>query len=79
LNTSSLKLESLFSEKSNNPNLERFKQLLRKLRYEVLNTDAKSMLFTSARPGEGKTLALISLAYSLSLNDKKILLVDTNF
>lgn len=79
LTTSSLKLESLFSERSNNPSLERFKQLLRKLRYELLNTDAKTVLFTSARPGEGKTLGLISLAYSLSLNAKKILLIDTNF
>lgn len=79
LTTSSLKLESLFSEKSNNPSLERFKQLLRKLRYELLNTNAKTVLFTSARPGEGKTLGLISLAYSLSLNDKKILLIDSNF
>lgn len=79
LTTSSLKLESLFSERSNNPSLERFKQLLRKLRYELLNTDSKTVLFTSARPGEGKTLSLISLAYSLSLNAKKVLLIDTNF
>jgi len=79
LTTSSLKLESLFSEKSNNQSLEKFKQLLRKLRYEILNTNSQRLLFTSARPGEGKTLALVSLAYSLSLNDKKILLIDTNF
>jgi succinoglycan biosynthesis transport protein ExoP len=79
LNTSSLKLESLFSEKSNNPNLERYKQLLRKLRYEILNMGSHIMLFTSARSGEGKTLTMLSLAYSLSLNDKKILLIDTNF
>ncbi len=77
--TPSLKLESLFSERSNNPSLEKFKQLLRKLRYEVANSGAQSFLITSAKPGEGKTLALISLAYSLSLNGKKILLIDTNF
>ena len=79
LTTTSLKLESLFSERSNNPSLEKFKQLLRKLRYEVANSGAQTFLVTSAKPGEGKTLSLISLAYSLSLNGKKILLIDTNF
>ncbi|MEZ4686283.1 MAG: Wzz/FepE/Etk N-terminal domain-containing protein [Bacteroidia bacterium] len=79
LNVTSLKLDQLFSDRNSNPSMEKFKQLLRKLRYEVTNTGAKKLLFTSAQSGDGKSLVLLSLAYSLSLSGKKILIVDTNF
>lgn len=79
LNVSSLKLDKLFSDRNSNPSMEKFKQLLRKLRFEITNTDARTLLFTSAQSGEGKSLVLLSLAYSLSLSGKKILIIDTNF
>jgi Mrp family chromosome partitioning ATPase/uncharacterized protein involved in exopolysaccharide biosynthesis len=79
LNVASMKLDQLFSDRNSNPSMEKFKQLLRKLRFEVTETGAKKLLFTSAQSGEGKSLVLLSLAYSLSLSGKKILIIGTNF
>ncbi|WP_185153321.1 hypothetical protein, partial [Fulvivirga lutimaris] len=56
-----------------------FRHLLRKFRYELENSEHKKFLITSARVGAGKSFVIISLAYSLSLIHKKILIVDTNF
>lgn len=79
INFIDINLESIFHNKSPNPQLETFKQLIRKIRFEIESTDAKRFLFTSTRVNEGKTFAMISLAYTLSLNNKKVLLIDTNF
>ena len=58
---------------------DRNDQLLRKIRYEIENSDAKSYLFTSMKAGEGKTFVILSLSYSLSLIGKRTLIIDTNF
>jgi succinoglycan biosynthesis transport protein ExoP len=76
---SNLDLVALFSETHNNPTLENYKQLLRKIRHELVSSNATSVLVTSSRDQVGKTSLLISLAYSLSLSDKKVLIIDTNF
>lgn len=72
-----LSLESLFN--NNNSNLALYRENLRKIRHEIECSDAKVILFSSLKPGEGKSSLMFSLAYSLSLNLKKILLIDTNF
>jgi len=74
-----INLENIFHNQTENPQLEQFKQLIRKLRFEIESTDSKRFLVTSTREKEGKTFLLISLAYSLSLNNKRVLLIDTNF
>jgi succinoglycan biosynthesis transport protein ExoP len=79
LNTSNLDLVSLFNETQKNHHLETYKQLLRKIRYELVESGAQSILVTSTKEGTGKTALLVSLAYSLSLNGKRVLLIDTNF
>jgi len=56
-----------------------FQHLLRSLRFEFESSKKKVFLFTSTKPKEGKTFAIIALSYSLSLMHKKILIVDTNF
>lgn len=56
-----------------------FREHLRKLRYEIENSNHKIYLFTSARTGEGKSTIIKALAYSLSMSQKKVLLIDTNF
>ncbi|RYF96402.1 MAG: hypothetical protein EOO00_02785 [Chitinophagaceae bacterium] len=63
--------------KENRDNI--FRELLRKLRYELENSRKKIYLFTSTEPGQGKTTLIQSLAYSLSLSKKKVLIIDTNF
>jgi succinoglycan biosynthesis transport protein ExoP len=52
---------------------------MRKLRYEVESSGKKIFLVTSTRPREGKTTVIESLANSLSLTRKKVLLIDSNF
>lgn len=56
-----------------------FVENLRKLRFELERTGKKIFLVTSTRPKEGKTIIIESLANSLSLSKKKVLLIDANF
>ncbi|RYE52948.1 MAG: hypothetical protein EOP48_15395, partial [Sphingobacteriales bacterium] len=56
-----------------------FRELLRKLRFEIENSGKRILLFTSTEPQQGKTTLTQALAYSLSLGKKKVLLIDTNF
>ena len=56
-----------------------FKASLRKLRYEIEQSDKKIFLFVSTKKGQGKTTIIQALSYSLSLSKKKVLIIDTNF
>lgn len=71
--------EQLFTYENSTTGMEAYRQSLRKLRYEIESSQPKVLLFTSTRPGEGKTFSMISLAHSLSMNEKKVILIDTNF
>ncbi|MFT4155801.1 GumC family protein [Parafilimonas sp.] len=72
-NTSAVK-DSLEKNREN-----KFRESLRKLRYEIENSGKKVFLFTSTKKGQGKTTLIQALSYSLSLSKKKVLIVDTNF
>lgn len=56
-----------------------FRELLRKLRFEIERSKKRVILFTSTEPRQGKTTLSQALAFSLSLGKKKVLLLDTNF
>lgn len=56
-----------------------FRELLRKLRYEIENSNKRVILFTSTEPQQGKTTLIQALAFSLSLGKKRVLILDTNF
>ncbi len=56
-----------------------FRELLRKLRYQIEKSGFKVILFTSTKSGVGKTTLVQALAYSLSLSKKRVLILDTNF
>ncbi len=73
----SINLESLSSEAGSE--LILYRENLRKIRHEIENSGARVLLFSSLNTREGKSSAMLSLAYSLSLNMKKVLLIDTNF
>lgn len=75
----SLNLPELFSDTSSDKNVELFKSSLRKLRHQVEALDAKVILFTSARSGAGKSFIIFALSYAMSLVNKKVLVIDTNF
>ncbi|CAL1518087.1 hypothetical protein [Chitinophaga sp. MM2321] len=56
-----------------------FRELLRKLRFEIENSGKSIFLFTSTEPQQGKTTLVQAVAYSLSLSNKRVLVIDTNF
>ncbi len=74
-----LDLSALFKANTTNAGLENYKHLLRKIRFEIVNSGGQVILFTSNKSGEGKSFTILSLAYSLSLLNKRILIIDTNF
>jgi polysaccharide biosynthesis transport protein len=67
--------------KQNNPrkDTDYFKESLRKIRHDIEASGAKSFLFTSLKDQEGKSFMVASLAYSFTLTNKKVLVIDTNF
>lgn len=68
--------ESLFDHNSNEePNSELFRLLRAKLQFVLRSPEEKVVLVTSTQPGEGKSFVSINLAVTLSMMDKKVLLV----
>lgn len=77
--TDNLNLNALFGQIKNKEQ-ELFKHSLRKLRYELLkDKSSKIFLVTSTKKGEGKSFIILCLSYSLSMVNKKVLIIDTNF
>ena len=81
INTSMLNLSSLTKGDEINRNTIAFKNLLRSLRFEVVQCmeNKKMIVVTSLHNGEGKSLISLGLAYALSMVNKKVLLIDGNF
>ncbi|MBI5917420.1 MAG: hypothetical protein HY842_18790 [Bacteroidetes bacterium] len=75
----SMNLQNLFANTQPQQELEIFKENIRKLRTVIEGSDGKSFLFVSPKEQEGKSFLVVLLAYALSLSDKKILIIDTNF
>lgn len=65
----------------NNDALQRYKDLLRSLRYETEKKmeSSKCLVITSSKSGEGKSFVSLSLAYAYAMANKKVLLIDGNF
>lgn len=80
INSDEIDLNRLFSKEQDNEEYEAFKQLLRKIRNEIQSYEQdKVFLFTSPKKGEGKSFLILCLSYSLSLLNKRVLIIDTNF
>ncbi|MEM8906896.1 MAG: CpsD/CapB family tyrosine-protein kinase, partial [Bacteroidota bacterium] len=77
--TQDLDLKYLFSSNGQNKQLDTFKESLRNLRYAIENSEGNKFLFTSTKQQEGKTFLIVTLAHAMTIKDKKILIVDTNF
>lgn len=79
IKTKEFNLRSIFLEKKLDKESEIFVHFLRKLRYEVQASKNKVFLITSTQVGAGKSFMIICLSYTLSLINKKVLIIDTNF
>lgn len=79
VNMPSLNLYYLFHTPDPKKELASFRESIRKLRSTIETSGEQSFLFVSPKPGEGKSFLTILVAYALSLNNKRILIIDTNF
>lgn len=75
----SLNLGKIFGEDDTIAEYKTFKHLIRKVRFELEKSQSQIVLVTSTQEKVGKSYLIICLAYSLSLINKKVLIVDTNF
>jgi len=78
LNINNFNIPQIFNQTGNESG-ELFKSILRKIRHEVVSLNSQVFLITSLRKNEGKTFTIIALSYILSLVNKRVLIVDTNF
>lgn len=72
-------IRTYFNQQNGSEETEMFKSLLRKFRHEIESLNGKVILFTSPKKRDGKTFVMFSLAYVLSLLEKRVLILDTNF
>ena len=72
-------IRTFFNQQNGDEETETFKSLLRKFRHEIESMNGKVILFTSPKRKEGKTFVMFCLSYVLSLLDKRVLILDTNF
>jgi uncharacterized protein involved in exopolysaccharide biosynthesis/Mrp family chromosome partitioning ATPase len=79
LNDKQLDLGSIFGTTGTNKSNIFFKESIRKLRFAIEASGAKTFLVTSNKAQEGKSFVLLTLAYALSLNNRRVLLIDANF
>ena len=74
-----LDLGLIFSGQQDQPKYMAFRESLRKIRSQIIASGHHIFLIVSAKAGEGKTFTLHGLAYSLAANNKRVLMLDTNF
>lgn len=74
-----LDFEQVFSGNVSAPVFSLFRENVRKIRTQLLHAPDRVYLLCSLKPKEGKTFMMHALAYSLAANNKKVLMLDTNF
>lgn len=57
---------------------ESYRQLRANLAYVAIESDSLSIVVTSSRPGEGKSMIASNLAVALSESDRRVLLIDAD-
>ncbi len=74
-----INFDYLFEEEKPNKTRDYFKESLRKIRHDIEASGEKSFLFVSLKEQEGKSFLAAALAYTFSMKNKKVLIIDTNF
>lgn len=80
IRTRKLPIEEIFKTETHvSKSLKSFKEQVKQLRYEVQQSGKKIFLVAGYHKKSGRTTLIESLAGSLSLSNRKVLLVDSNF
>jgi len=79
LPSGNLDLIKAFKQTDNPEDVTLFKAYLRHIRNILIEDGNQIFLFTGFNGNEGKTTLITSVAYSLALLNKKVLLIDANF
>ncbi|MCC6412868.1 MAG: hypothetical protein IT270_14485 [Saprospiraceae bacterium] len=79
VSTRGIHFQNVFFSNGHQPQFVAFRESLRALRAQLLQTGQHIYLFVSTQAQEGKTFTLQALAHSLAANNKKVLVLDTNF
>jgi len=74
-----LDFKQVFGTNGATPAFTAFRESLRRIRSTLLQSKDHIFLIVSTKGKEGKTFSLHALAYSLAANNKKVLMLDTNF
>lgn len=61
------------------PLFESYRSIRNSIKFASLDKPIKSLLITSALPGEGKTTTAVNLAISMTRESKEVLVMDTDF
>lgn len=74
-----INFDYLFQDENTDKSKSYFKESLRKIRHDIEASGEKSFLFVSLKEQEGKSFLAAALAYTFSMKNKKVLIIDTNF
>jgi succinoglycan biosynthesis transport protein ExoP len=74
-----LDFQRVFSTNGEMPHYTALRESLRKLRGSLLRSPERVYLFVSTQEDSGKTFTMHALAFSLAANQKRVVMIDTNF
>lgn len=66
----------IVNNRPKSPISEAYRSLRTNVQFANLDNNMKTILITSATPGEGKTSTLINLAVAMAQNDEKVMIID---
>ncbi|MDX2134120.1 MAG: hypothetical protein SFV52_05020 [Saprospiraceae bacterium] len=72
-------VRNAFHGKTKSKNLATWQEHVRKLRNAIKPYEKSAFLFVSPHEGDGKTFIITSLAYAITANHQRVLILDTNF
>ena len=64
--------------KGMDPASESYRVLRTNIHFATVDAPARTLLVTSANPGEGKTTTAVNLAFAMAMDGRKVVLVDTD-
>jgi len=79
LKSKKIGFNTIFSGNAKGIEVESFLESTRKIRYAIEVSGAKTFLVTSTKSQSGKSFFILALAYSMSLTNRSVLIIDANF